>query len=148
VTPTPPAAVGAVGIDAPKPRAGETIFASGRVPVAGLPACLVLVPNAIWTIGTPFGGTPVLSAPLPGSSSPAFTHVPLGTAPAKGAYDVLLLDGSCGVGPQTILAASDAGADPALDLSASDIPAVGVAGRIALAALLALAALPLLRRLR
>jgi hypothetical protein len=72
----------------------------------------------------------------------------VGTAPAGGAWDVVLVDGQCPAAGGRILAATGAGPDPALDLTAADIPAVGAAGRIALAALLALAALPLLRRLR
>ncbi len=150
-TPTPtrtPLPTGAVAIDSPKPRAGETVYASGQVPVAGLPACLALVPNGTWTVGAPFSGSSVASTTLPGGPSALFTHVAVGAAPPTGAFDVLLLDGACGAASPAILAAFDAGPGPGLDLSIPDIPAVGGAGRLALAALLALAAVPLLRRLR
>jgi hypothetical protein len=115
--------------------------------VAGLAACLALVPNATWTAGAPFGGTAVVSTTLPGGSSALFAHAPVGPAPAAGAYDVLLLDGACGATSPAILAAAAAGPDPGLDMSVPDIPAIGAAGLLALAALLGLAAIPLLRRL-
>ena len=145
-TPLPPG--GTVGIDGPKPAPGGTIYATGQVPVAGLAACLALVPNGTWTAGAPFGGTALVSTTLPAGTSALFTHAPVGPAPPAGAYGVLLLDGACGTASPAILAAYAAGPDPGLDMSVPDIPAVGSAGLVALAALLALAALPLLRRFR
>jgi hypothetical protein len=123
------------------------VYASGQLPAAGLAGCLVLVPNGTWVVGDTFAGTVTLSATVPASASASFSNVPLGPAPSTGAFDLLLLDGACGAPSLTILSADAAGPEPGLDLSAQSIPAVRPSWLPLLALLLALAALPLLRRL-
>lgn len=119
-------------------RIGEAVTVIGRAPDGSY--CAAVVGNATWAIGAaaPAGALASADVISTGGVIPATVVWP---AAAAGAYDVLLLAGSCGAAGATIAAAFDAGPAAGFDVGAlSDpIPLLSHGAFAAFVALLALA---------
>ncbi len=118
-------------------RVGEAVTVTGRAPDGSY--CAAIVGNAAWTIGAaaPAGALAFADVTSGGGVIPATVVWP---AAAAGAYDVLLITGTCGTSGGLIVAAFDAGPAAGFDVGAFPDP-IPLLSRGAFALFVALLAL-------
>jgi len=126
---------------------GQPVEVSGSVEVLGIPYCVALVSNGTWVVGGPAPPGPYLLSLGVTPDTSSFGPLDLGPAPPPGAFDVLLLAGTCAA-PTSIAAADAEGPAPGLVTGSFDVPTLDDRGRLLLVVLVVAAGTLAVRRLR